>query len=104
MPFKDGKTPGAEQQEGSAERKIGFNELMSGLEHHIKSLYENNDNPTFEGAMSNFLTSVFNKTGEEGGFSVNIENDEIFISQHPEAGDFEKTISLKKDDYQSETE
>ena len=47
-----------QEEEKTIENKINFNETVQALEEHIKELYENNSNPTFEGAMNNFLTSI----------------------------------------------
>ncbi|MFH1899973.1 MAG: hypothetical protein ABIJ83_01735 [Patescibacteria group bacterium] len=90
-----------EQMEEGEE--ISFNEFMRSLEHHIESLYKNNEHPSFESAMSNFLTAILNKLHGKGGISVDIKkNDEIFIHQHNQAGDYEKTISLNPMDYKEQ--
>jgi hypothetical protein len=52
------------------------------------------DGCTLIGALENAMTSAVNSADPVGGWSVDIRNDEIFIYQHPDAGDGEMLITF----------
>lgn len=64
----------------------------------IKNLVQSKENETtIVGALENALASAINRADETGGWSVKIDlqNKEISLTQHPDAGDEEYFIEFE---------
>ena len=59
----------------------------------LKKYDENCCDPEL-GAMVNSVTSLINKHHPVGGLSLDVDDVEFYITQHPDAGDFELKMTI----------